>query len=54
MKTSLHFYFQKYKSVGLTIQVFHFRVAEIPYYIDNPRRFLNSVNGAYKIQSHGK
>ena len=53
-KTFLSFHFEQFESVDLIMQVFYFRVAEISFYIDNPRRFWNSVNGDYKTHSHGK
>jgi hypothetical protein len=53
MKSFLSFYFEQLKSINIVIPIIHFRVAEIPFY-DNPRRFSNSVNGDYKLESHGK
>jgi hypothetical protein len=39
---------------GFGYMVISFQSYKISIYIDIPRRFLNSVNGDYKIQSHGK
>jgi hypothetical protein len=36
----------------LVSQAFHFRVAEISFYINIQRWFWNSVNGDYKTESH--
>jgi len=34
------------------MQAFYFSVAKFSFYIDNPCRFWNSVNGDYKTKSH--
>ena len=52
--TFLSFYCKQIQSVSLVLRPGHFRVAEISFYIDNPRQFWNSVNGDYKTHSHGK
>jgi len=54
MKSILCFYFDQLKSIDIAIPIIHFRVAEIPFYIENPRRFSNSLNGDYKLESHGE
>jgi len=54
MKSILCFYFEQLKSINIAIPIIHFRVAEIPFYIENPHQFSNSVNGDYKLESHGK
>jgi hypothetical protein len=50
----LYFYFEKLRSVSHAIPPFRCRVADITFYIENPRRFWNSANGDYKTHSHGK
>ena len=54
MKSILCFYFEQLKSINIALPIIHFRVAEIPFYIENLRRFSNSVYGDYKLESHGK
>jgi len=54
MKSILSFYFEQLKSINIATPIIHFGVAEIPFYIENPCRFSNSVNGDYKLESHGK
>jgi hypothetical protein len=54
MKSFGSFYFEQLKSINIAMPIIHFRVAEIPFYIKNPRRFSNPVNGDYKQESHGK
>jgi hypothetical protein len=54
MKTFLSFYFEQLQSMNIAIPISHLRGAEIPFYIENPRRFSNSVNGDYKLDSHDK
>ena len=48
-----YFYFEKLQSVSQAIPPFHFRVADITFYIENPRWFLKPVNGNFKTESHG-
>ena len=50
----LYLNFGQIQSVSLALRPGHFRVAEISFYIRNPRWFWNSVNGDYKIKSHDK
>ena len=54
MKTFLSFYFEQLQSMNIAIPTSHLRVTEIPFYIENLCWFSNSVNGDYKIDSHGK
>jgi len=54
MKSLLSFYFEQLKSINIAIPIIYFRAAEIPFYIENPHQFSNSVNGDYKLESHGK
>ena len=52
--TFIYFCYKQIQSVSLVLRPGHFRVAEISFYINNPRQFWNSVNGDYKTHSHGK
>jgi len=49
----MNFYSEQNQSVSLALRQGHFRSARISFYIQNPRRFWNSVNGDYKMYSHG-
>ena len=46
--------FQAIHICGLVYMVILFQSYKISIYIENTRRFWNSVNGDYKIQSHSK
>jgi hypothetical protein len=47
--TILYFYLEHIQSLSLALRPWHFRVAEISFYIENPHQFSNSVNGHYRI-----
>jgi hypothetical protein len=52
INVSTYLYFEKLQSARQAIPPFHFRVADITFYIENPHRFWKSVNGNLKTESH--
>ena len=53
-KTLMSFYFEQSQSMNIAIPIYHFRVVEIHFYIENPCQFSNSVNRDHKLESHSK